>query len=77
MNFNITSNFLPLHHFTEFKGYEIKNRYECFVNKQPEPCMHFCNQLRVYETNITNADIWDCYKRLKIPEKEYGREKCA
>jgi hypothetical protein len=48
LEFNFTSDLLPFHHFTEFVGYEITNRYECLVKKEPEPCANMCDMLRIY-----------------------------
>jgi hypothetical protein len=73
MKFEFTSDLLPLHHFTEITGFEVKNRYECMVKKEFKPCEDFCNQLRIYDPNTTDSDIWDCYKRLGIQTKDYGR----
>ena len=73
LKYNITSELVPFYHFTEMTEFEILNRYECLIKRNSEPCEHYCNQLWKYETNTKWKDIWNCYERLKIPKKLYGR----
>ena len=76
LRYNMSRELLPFHHFTEFAKFEIANRYECLVNGESEPCVYYCNSIKEYHREATEQDIWDCYVRLNVPKRLYGRWKC-
>ena len=45
LKYKMTSELLPVHHFTYFDKIEVTNRMECLLNKEAVPCMKYCETI--------------------------------
>ena len=69
-------NTLPVHLFTEYEKYEVTNRMECLLKKNPEACIDYCQMITNNTKGFTNLDTWSCYEKNSVPTYLYGREQC-
>jgi len=81
LTYPMDSFLLPAHYFTTIKKTEVTNRMECLVNKQPEPCMYYCQQMTAVEfKGLDFADVLreevNCYEKMGIPVEYYGTAMC-
>jgi Na+-transporting NADH:ubiquinone oxidoreductase subunit NqrD len=81
--YNMTWTLLPIHKFSSFYLYEVKDRMSCFENSNYTECIAFCNEKNPVEgiQNITEKNaIFDmryaCYTENKVPFEMYVSEKC-
>ena len=45
LNYQMTSNLLPIHQFIQMEKHELTNRIECLINKVAEVCIEYCHSI--------------------------------
>ena len=72
----MSSSLLPVHIFTQFNKMEITNRMECLLNKQPNICMRYCEEVTKKTNGFEEKNTWMCYEKFSVPLNLYGEDKC-